>query len=259
MKRMAAEPSTPSTDMRSASHKRAKGRNNILIIVVALLFIALALGMTIFLSTLDDEDYEAEYAEEYATEYDYEYPYEEPIETEEAEPVVPIEPTPTPAPPEPRLDVGVYKFHEEPNGFTGINIITAEAFTPQEDATYRLFVEYVIRGTFGIEALWIHEGDTTTRLVRRGNPYTSIDATTTPIAQGLPVMFLPNANASEGESAWLRADISYEDLLEHRGIALRGLNLQSGIEFIQTKIYRLGDEEYDIPDEILVHWTAKGD
>lgn len=51
---------------------------------------------------------------------------------------------------------GVYEFDLSEDDFAGINIILGEAFTPQQGATYSLFVEYIIRGTGGVKTFDIN-------------------------------------------------------------------------------------------------------
>ncbi|MCL1843653.1 MAG: endo-1,4-beta-xylanase [Defluviitaleaceae bacterium] len=146
-------------------------------------------------------------------------------------------------PPEPVVIPGVYEFYEDADGFTGINIVPGEAFTPQPGATYRLFVEYMIRGTFGMEAHFLD-----------GQAYEGmsplVGGSDGPVAQGLPAVFAASPGAVNGSQAWLHAEFSFEDDSPFYDIALRGLHGESGIEFVQVQIYRVGDGV----SQLLVNW-----
>jgi endo-1,4-beta-xylanase len=145
---------------------------------------------------------------------------------------------------EPVVIPGVTVFDEDTDGFAGMNIIFGEAFAPQAGATYRIFVEYMIRGTFGLSAHFL-EGGNIHRYGQRGMAYVGGNEVTTPVAAGLPATFAASPGAVNGSRAWLRAEFS----LEHDGIALRGMDGGNGIEFVQVIIYEAGN-----PHRPLVNW-----
>ena len=188
------------------------------------------------------------------------------------------------APPEPIVITGVYAFTEGEDGFTGINIILGEAFTPKEGATYRLFVEYMIRGTFGLEARWIYDNSrdnfTENDLFMRqlGGPASVGGSPDAPISR-IPARFIAGQGAVNGSSAWLNASFRVSSPHDEMGtlegaggmvgyfsipghdlafdepfpnIALRGLDGENGIEFVQVQLYRVGDDIR--PDELLINW-----
>jgi hypothetical protein len=178
----------------------------------------------------------------------------------------------------------VYEFTLDKDGFTGINIILGEAFTPQHGATYSLFAEYMIRGTFGLEARWIYDNSrdnfTENDLFMRqlGGP-ASVGGSPDAPASRIPARFIAGQGAVNGSSAWLNASfrvsspddemgtaegadgmVGYFSVLGYDlafdepfpNIALRGLDEENGIEFVQVRLYRIG--EGGRPNELLINW-----
>jgi len=178
-------------------------------------------------------------------------------------------------PPEPIVIDGVHSFTLDEDGFTGINIILgndattwpyseagtdgAVAFVPQPGATYRLFAEYVVRGTFGLEARWLRDNS--------ADNFTAADLALYPelpllnghaisgaTAQGIPARF--NAPTVNSGNAALRAEFTMpadgapDGLLGN--IALRGLNGENEVEFVRVTIHRV--EENGQEDTMLVNW-----
>jgi len=209
-------------------------RNNLLIGVVTVLIAALAIGAVIFFTLYED-------VPTFVAENDN-YDEGEYIMGVNGGGII----TPPIVTPEDMDILGVEVFTFEKHGRTSMYINPEVAFVPQVGATYLLVVEYILRGTFGITARWDVPGGEYGDTIL----YIASDEETTQIAHGLPVHFRAQDDAEEGSSAFLRTEFTMPE--NPAAIILQGDD-GDGIEFLQLRIYRVGNGyDYSYEENELV-------